>query len=151
MSEPHFVSPGRKGNRGLESELALIFVVLLLALPSVAQNGSGPVTKSGVQHSADPSLFDDDIGFLDPVLREKQLRALNAERQKELIADTNKLLKLAQDLNGEIGKANSVSLTPDQLRTIAEIEKLAHSVKEKMSTSVRGTPLYPLNPLPTMR
>ena len=152
MSKPHLVSPGHMGRRGFKTELAMLFVALLLTVPSVAQNGSPPfTTRSGAQHSLDQSPFDDDIGSRDPVLREKQLRALNAERQKELVADTNKLLKLAQDLNGEIGEANPGSLTPDQIRRFAEIEKLAHSVKEKMSTSVRGTPLYPLDPLPMMR
>jgi hypothetical protein len=76
---------------------------------------------------------------------------LNAERQKALVADTNKLLKLVRDLDAEIGAANPDSLTPDQLRRIAEIEKLAHSVKEKMSTSVRGTTMDPLDPPPRMR
>ena len=31
------------------------------------------------------------------------------------------------------------SLTPDQLRKVAEIEKLAHSVKEEMRMSRTGT------------
>ncbi len=51
----------------------------------------------------------------------------------------------------KLATANPDSLTPDQLRRIAEIEKLAHSVKEKMSTSVRGTTMYPLDPPPRMR
>lgn len=84
----------------------------------------------------------------DPLDREKQLRALNADRQKSLVADTNKLLKLAGELNAEINSANTGSLTLDQLQKIIEIEKLAHSVKEKMRTSVRTTPVYaqPLSP-----
>ena len=32
--------------------------------------------------------------------------------------------------------------TADQLRKLAEMEKLAHSVKDKMSTSVRGVSPY---------
>ena len=87
----------------------------------------------------------------DPMWREQQLKVLNAQRQKELVTDTYKLLKLAQDLNAEISKAKSDSLTPDQLRRIADIEKLAHSVKEKMSTSVRGTSIYPLDPFHRMQ
>ena len=71
---------------------------------------------------------------------EKRLRALNAERQKSMVADTNKLLRLAHELQGEIDSTNPDALTPTQLRKVADIEKLAHSIKEKMSTSVRGTP-----------
>jgi hypothetical protein len=73
---------------------------------------------------------------------DKLLRALNAERQKSLVSDTNKLLRLVNELSAEIARANPGSLTPDQLRRVAEIEKLAHNVKEKMSTSVRGGPAF---------
>ena len=55
----------------------------------------------------------------------------------------NKLLKLVTELNAELTSSNPDSLSANQLRKLAEIEKLAHSVKDKMSTSVRGTPLYP--------
>jgi hypothetical protein len=151
MPEPHLVSSGRKGNRGLKTELALLFVALLLAVPSVAQNGSPPATIGGMQPPSRLSSDDDNIFPGDPLWHERQLRMLNAERQKELVADTKKLLKMAQDLDAEIGSTNPDSLTPDQLRRIAEIEKLAHSVKEKMSTSVRGTTMYPLDPPPRMR
>jgi len=73
---------------------------------------------------------------------ERLLRALNADRQKSLVSDTNKLLRLVNELNAEIARANTGSLTPSQVRRVAEIEKLAHNVKEKMSTSVRGTPAF---------
>ena len=73
---------------------------------------------------------------------EKLLRTLNADRQKSLVADTNKLLRLVNELNAEIVSTNPDSLTPAQLHKVAEIEKLAHNVKDKMSTSVRGTPPF---------
>ncbi len=80
---------------------------------------------------------------------EKLLRALNAARQKSLVSDTNKLLWLVNELNAEIARADTGSLTPDQLRRVTEIEKLAHNVKEKMSLSVRGMPAFqvPFQPL----
>ena len=43
------------------------------------------------------------------------------------------------------------SLTPEQLRKVGEIEKLARSVKEKMSNSVGNTPVYQAPPLPRIR
>jgi len=120
-----------------------LFLVFLLAMPSVAQNGSSPVSKSGMQQPfAQVPSADENVGPGDPLWQEKQLRILNADRQKELVADANKLLKLARELDAEIGSTNPDSLTPEQLRRIAEIEKLAHSVKEKMSTSVRGMPMF---------
>ena len=73
---------------------------------------------------------------------ERLLRALNADRQKSMVSDANRLLRLAKELNAEIARTNPDSLSLDQLRKMAEIEKLARNVKEKMSTSVRGMPGY---------
>lgn len=77
----------------------------------------------------------------------KQLRALNAERQKQLVADTEKLLRLAKELNRELGRNDSTS-TADLERKVSQIEKLARSVKDKMSESVApgpsvGIPQFP--------
>jgi hypothetical protein len=96
-------------------------------LPSrtVTQWGSGP-----------------EFGATDPSMEQKRLRAINVERQKLLSADTEKLLKLVRALNEEVEKTHPDSLTPSQLRTVAEIEKLAHSVKEKMSYSYMGGPEF---------
>ncbi len=91
----------------------------------------------------------DDTGNGADLDEEKRLRALNAERQKSMVSDTNKLLKLADELNAEISSTNSESLTRAQLHKLGEIEKLAHGVKDKMSTSVR--PMYQQPPLPPMR
>jgi hypothetical protein len=42
-------------------------------------------------------------------------------------------------LDEEVKRTNPSSLDQAQLTKVAEIEKLAHKVKEKMSTSVRTT------------
>lgn len=83
----------------------------------------------------------------DPVEEEKRLLALNAQRQKALVSDTNKLVRLANELGTEISRDNPTELTTAQLHKVAEIEKLAHSVKDKMSTSVRGVPSYVQQPV----
>ncbi len=79
---------------------------------------------------------------VDTVQAERRLNALNAERQKSLTADAEKLLKLAAELNQEIAQSNPGALTPAQLRMVAEIEKLAHNVRDKMAMSLRG-PQFP--------
>lgn len=79
----------------------------------------------------------------DAEMQQKQLRALNKDRQKSLISDTNKLLKLATQLDMQVKADNPQSLTPFQLRQLAEIEKLAHSVKDKMSNSNYGPSAEP--------
>jgi len=80
---------------------------------------------------------------------ERLLRAMNADRQKSMVADANKLLKLAKELNAEIARTNPDALTAEQLHKMAEIEKLARNVREKMSISVRGPPAFlsPMQPL----
>ncbi len=79
---------------------------------------------------------------MDSVQAERRLNALNSERQKSLTADAGRLLKLATELNQEIAQSNTGALTPAQLRMVAEIEKLAHNVRDKMAMSLRG-PQFP--------
>jgi hypothetical protein len=121
-------------------------LALLLAWPGGAQNAP-PQPHGGLgqqigQHTDDPlSQLDDQEQY--PVEEERRLKALNALRQKSLVEDTNKLLKLAAELNAEVSGEHPDTLTAEQLRKLAEIEKLAHGVKEKMSTSVRQPQGFP--------
>jgi hypothetical protein len=72
----------------------------------------------------------------------RRIRLLNTERQKSLVADTVKLLRLANELNASMAKEDAPAATPDELRKVADIERLAHNVKEKMKITVIGTPTY---------
>jgi hypothetical protein len=56
----------------------------------------------------------------------------NAERKKQIADDTAKLLKLATDLKAEVDKTNKDTLSITVIRKADEIERMAHSVKEKM-------------------
>jgi hypothetical protein len=108
-----------------------------LAIAPQGQHISGR-NQSPSQMGQQGGPFDDD----DFVAR-RQLRALNAERQKMMISDTQKLLKLAQELNAEIESSkgtDGAALTPEQARKLANIEKLARQVKQKMSESVVSGP-----------
>jgi len=95
----------------------------------------------------DPAASGDD----DPTMTERRLNALNIERQKEMVSDTNKLLKLARELNEEIAANSSATLTDDQLHKIAQIEKLARGVKQKMAdgTGQPGPPMQGPFAIPT--
>jgi hypothetical protein len=70
----------------------------------------------------------------------KRVQMLNAERQKSLVSDADKLLKLAKELNDEVTQSDSAELSSDQLHKVEEIGKLAKNVKTKMSFSVGGYP-----------
>jgi len=67
-----------------------------------------------------------------PSLKEKQEKAQNDERQKRLVADTDKLLELATQLHTDVAKTDKNVLSIDVIKRADEIEKLAHAVKERM-------------------
>jgi hypothetical protein len=130
-------------------------LALGLALATHGQSGNqgGSGSSSGgmgsMRHAAG---FDDDdqnsqSGGEDPVMHARRVRMFNAERQKSVVSDTNKLVKLIADLNAEVSKQGSDSLTDEQLRKLAVIEKLAANVRKNMTnTSVELTPtIFPMN------
>jgi len=59
-------------------------------------------------------------------------RKANQARQADLKRDTDKLVKLAGELQEYVDKSNESTLSVDVLKKAEEIEKLAHSVKDKM-------------------
>jgi hypothetical protein len=59
----------------------------------------------------------------------------NQERQAALRRDTEKLYKLATELKDYVDKTNENVLSFDVVKKAEEIEKLAHSVKEKMKAN----------------
>ena len=56
----------------------------------------------------------------------------NTDRQRMLVADTDKLLVLAQQLKADVDKSNKDELSIDVVKRAEQIEKLARSVKDKM-------------------
>lgn len=69
---------------------------------------------------------------LDPHRAEQQEKLRNTDRQKRLVEDTDKLLALATDLKAQVDKSTKDTLSVDVIKKADEIEKLAHSVKERM-------------------
>ena len=55
-----------------------------------------------------------------------------SQRQKDIQKDTDKLLELATELKQYVDKTNEDILSMDVIKKADEIEKLAHSVREKM-------------------
>lgn len=129
--------------------LLALAIALQSSLPAPSQTG-GARGFGQTQPIGQPALGPMDAGTWNngSYALERQLRFMNAARQKELVSDTNKLLKLVMEYDSEIGRENPTVLTASQLRKLAEIERLARSVKDKMSTSVRGVPgfLQPSGP-----
>jgi enoyl-[acyl-carrier-protein] reductase (NADH) len=81
-------------------------------------------------HSAIPKDAPDN----EPLTRmQKEMeKKANQERQLHLKTDTDKLFKLVTELKVQVDKSNENILSLDVVKKADEIEKLAHSVKEKM-------------------
>ena len=93
---------------------------------------SSQVPGSLNNHSHDPSAAQENT---DPVETQKRLVALNTLRHKEMSADTEKLLALANELKAAMDKTDKDTLSLDVVKKAEQIEKLAKSVKQKMKAS----------------
>ena len=68
-------------------------------------------------------------------MEREMAKKANQARQADLKRDTEKLLKLANELKESVDKSNEGTLSLDVVKKAEEIEKLAHSVKDKMKGS----------------
>ncbi len=129
-------------SRALSLPLGILLVLVCTqAGHSQSSSGNGSGSSQSGTSMRPPFSAHQDINTIagddyDPMMMARRMRALNIERQKEMVADANKLLKLARELNSEVAAQKSDALTPEQLRRVAEIEKLARSVKERMTSAV---------------
>ena len=62
----------------------------------------------------------------------RQANLLRIQRQKQLLSDSDKLLKLATDLKQQIENTPAETLPADSVKKAAEIEKLAHSLRQRL-------------------
>lgn len=113
--------------------LQLLLIVLISSVPVLAQDSVPPgAPPTRVQRP-------DDLPNEDPVVREHREKLekvmekkANQERQAQLKQDTEKLLQLSTELKQYVEKTNENVLSVDVIKKAEEIEKLAHTVKEKM-------------------
>jgi hypothetical protein len=110
----------------------LLLITSQLSMTSLSQNpGQGPAQIPGLGPS--PGLTADDRQDEQRAKMEKEMaKKANRERQAQLQRDTDNLLKLANELKQYVDKSNEHTLSLDVVKKAEEIEKLAHSVKEKM-------------------
>ncbi|MGC1423577.1 MAG: hypothetical protein WA354_05765 [Terracidiphilus sp.] len=118
----------------------VILAAALIGWTQYSPTGSG-VTIQSLPNPRAQGGFGETIET-DPVFAAKRLNALNADRQKSMVSDADKLVKLARQLDAEIASNPAKGLTSEELRKVAEIEKLAHNVKAKMAQSFGGGPQF---------
>ena len=118
------------------SALVVLFLLLTPAfsLPSFSEN---PAQSPGqLPHLGANANDPDDHAEEQRAKIEKDMaKRANRERQAQLQRDTDNLLKLATELKQYVDKSNENTLSFDVVKKAEEIEKLAHSVKEKMKAN----------------
>ena len=114
--------------------VALLYVVILPGgAVAGAQSSRGGAQVPSVQE-ADPQLGTQQKEGKepDPLDTPRMKRLMNKSRHDAVKKDTDKLLELATELKMQVDKSSENTLSMDVVRKAQEIEKLAHSVKEKM-------------------
>ena len=112
----------------LLSSMILWFVVAA-TLPSSPQGNPLPFPQGPMQPKPGPE--DEPRQKIEREMAKKA----NQDRQANLKRDTEKLLKLSTELKEYVDKTNENMLSVEVVRKAEEIEKLAHSVKDKMKGS----------------
>lgn len=64
-----------------------------------------------------------------------QVVVVSDPRQAQIVADSEKLLKLSQELKAEVAKSSKDTLSLTVIRKAEEVEKLAKALKEEMNKS----------------
>ena len=105
---------------------------LLFAIPGNAQTATPrPTPPTGPPGKMETIPATDADESRERLARDMAKKA-NLARQALLKTDTDKLLKLAVELKDYVDKSNENVLSLEVLKKAEEIEKLAHSVKDKM-------------------
>lgn len=114
---------------GVKSALVMAWLCAVLVVPGVAQNAGPPPVEGGppqMQRERSPEEG------LTPEQRHNLAKKQNEQRQADIKKDTDKLLELATELKEYVDKTNENVLSMDVVKKAEQIEKLAHSVREKM-------------------
>ena len=107
---------------------ALVGALLITACPLGVSGWQTqhPEPLSNPAADADRQVIVDDSAEV------RQAKLLRVQRQKQLISDSDKLLKLATDLKQQIDNTPAETLSADSVKKAAEIEKLAHSLRQRL-------------------
>jgi nitric oxide reductase activation protein len=107
---------------------SLFLSLVFFSLPVLTQDQPGQPPPARRDPGAASASEDETTQRLERDMAKKA----NQERSLALKNDTEKLLKLAVELKASVDKSNENLLSVDVIKKAEEIEKLAHSVKDKM-------------------
>ena len=108
----------------------------LVLLIGIVTGGHGQASHNSIPQERNPfggqTEREKERDGMSAKVEQQQARSRNSDRQKRLVEDTNRLLSLATDLKSEVDKTDRNMLSVDVIKKADEIERLAHSVKERM-------------------
>lgn len=100
-----------------------------------ASNQSLPKTPGSPSTNSRSNVLDDANKYEPPnPMNNPEMRAkmVNDDRHKRMLADAKHILELAQALQDAVEKTPKDELSLDVVKKAAEMEKLAHDLKERM-------------------
>jgi hypothetical protein len=109
-----------------------IWALSICLLSPISGNAQNQAPSVPPQMPGQPPKANGDVDETQQRLAHDMAKKANIDRHAMLKADTDKLLKLALELKNSVDKSNENLLSLDVLKKAEEIEKLAHSVKDKM-------------------
>jgi len=138
-----WASPHNKTRRSVcGAWRALALALLLASAGSTAlhaqQNRAAAQMGEVVNRPNSLSTLGTNQPTIDPNAAEERrlLQLNNAAHHSSMVSAAGKLLSLANELHAEVAAGNIGSLTPEQLRMVRQIEKLARKVKGEMAACV---------------
>jgi hypothetical protein len=133
-----FAHPGRRYVAFVCAGLAVLAALTVMAQSTAVPGGALRTDKVDLPTPINqpPDANAQLLEKQDQQAKAQSYSAANAERRKQIAEDSARLLKLATDLKGEVDKTTKDTLSLNVIRKADEIEKLAHSVKEKMKLTV---------------
>jgi hypothetical protein len=103
---------------------AFLFLLFLSGTAQTRQSTPSP------SHDVNPPMTDEDEARAR--ITSEMAKKAAKDRAASIKHDTDRLLKLSVELKDSVDKSDENVLSLDVIKKAEEIEKLAHSVKEKM-------------------
>jgi hypothetical protein len=117
------------GSQIREMTLGTVVAMMSLAFSASALAQSAAATPQDAASTAQPTANTNQA----PTAGAKSANLTPAEARKaQILEDTNRLYRMAEELKAEVAKSNKDILSVAVVKKADEIEKLAKSLKERM-------------------
>ncbi len=132
LSRPSTVS--QLTTQRFRRQIPLVVTLFLAAAGALASSQQSSQNPASTPAPAAPSAPTDTKKTSEAVPPPAQ-PAVTDPHQAQIIADTQKLLKLSQELKAEVAKSNKDTLSLTVVKKAEEVEKLAKTLKDELNKS----------------